>query len=188
MKYRSRRTGMHPDIPLGAMQLCFSFQAPAASIQKREDEGPPEAHSVTLAPANFSGLSRALTAASRDLDLGLQTYTRYTPEHCTKLERLFLQMQMQVQGHIDLIAQQPEYLLHDQDMLWQMRRLHRVLAEALVVVRGVYGLCVTKRYLAEPTGSFWQLVEYVRSLRRACQCLARILPISTATALQQASA
>ena len=179
--HRSCRGGKHPNIPLGAMQLCLSFQPQEAP---RKVEVLPEAERVASAWTDFLGFSHALHTAYTDL--GLQA--GYTLDHCDKLERLFLQMQAQIQAHIDLVAQ-PEYL-HDQRILLQLRLLHRDLAEACVVVRGVRGLCFCGRQLTEPTGSFWQLVDCVRSLRRACQSLARITTpvVFTTPALQQASA
>jgi hypothetical protein len=158
-----QRGGEHPDVPLGAMQLCLSFQTLMHHV---EDEKLLEAQDAAPVCANFLGFGRALASAHRDLEL----QAAYTPEHCAKLERLFLHMQAQVREYIDLL-EQPGYLLHDQN-IWQIRRLHRALVEVLVVVRGVCGLCATQRHMTEPTGSFWQLVDCVRLLCRECQQIA----------------
>lgn len=159
--HRFQRSGKHPDIPLGAMQLCFSFRASDPPAQSQDEE-----QRVALVQTDFHDFSRALVAAYRDLGLRVA----YTVEHAHKLERLFLRMRERVQQSLAL-WEQSEWR-GDQNVLWQSRRLYRTLGEALVVVRGVGGLCATNRHLDSPTGSFWQLVDWVRLLHRDCQTIA----------------
>lgn len=175
----SRRRSAHPDIPLGALQLCLPITT--TPPQRQSFPLAQEGEEASLA-TEYSGFACGLTAACHDLE----QWAAYTPEHCIKLKQLLHQMLGQVQRHIALLDQ-PRYR-YDQRILSRLRPLHRAIIEALVVVRDVSGVCVRKRHLVEPTGVFWQLVECVHSLRRACQYLSQSCMTMMALARMSVSA
>jgi hypothetical protein len=161
------RRQRQPDLPLGTMQLCLPMRSEPVASEAFGGDG------TAQVAALFGRFAHYLAAAYGDL--GLQA--AYTPEHCRKLERLLLHMQPQIRAAIAASF--------DQSILLRLRSLHRLLAEACVVVRSVCGLCAEGRHLAEPTGAFWQLVEYVRKLRQDCQLIARrAFPVSVPTQAQ----
>ncbi len=180
-RQRNSRGG-HPDLPIGAVQLCLPMKAvqpvPTSAVPPVPAQYDPSAMVECL-----NGLVRALEAAYYDLALR----AAYTPQHCLKLERLFLHMRTKVQEYIALLDR-PEYLT-DQNILSRLRPLYRNIVEAVVVVRGVHGLCSRGCHMESPMGIFWQLVECVRTIARECQSIAqRCTPISRVASLHAASA
>lgn len=173
--------GRVQDVPYGEILLCLPMNGLAQQSPTPMEAG--EKPDTAPVSALLSRFVRSLAAAYRDLGRP----RAYTPEHCRKLERLLRQMMLQIRACIARLGK-PEYL-QDQRMLSRLRPLHRTLVESLVVVRSVCGLCAEGRHVSEPTGAYWQLVEYVRSLQRDCQIIARLqTPGSDATTFQRASA